>query len=199
MADKYPKHLTTLITLLKKLPGVGKATAERFSFQLLKWSDDDLKFLGEIISDIKTKITFCSECGCILNNDQCNFCSSLRDPSKICIISSLKDVFSIEQTRTYSGLYHIISSLLSPIDGVGFEGLKLEKLKERIKKHNSKEIIIALDSTLEGDATAFFLKQELQSFNVKISRLAFGVPVGSCLDLVDGSTLAKALDGRQSF
>jgi recombination protein RecR len=196
---KYPKELLTLITLLKKLPGVGQATAERFAFQLLKWEEKDLLTLGQAIADLKKKITFCPLCGCIKENT-CYFCDADdRDKEIICILSSPKEVYAIEQTRAFRGLYHVIANLLSPLSGYEEQGLHLDRLISRIKAHNIKEVIIALDYTLEGDTTALHLKKQLEALPIKISRLAFGIPMGSPLEYIDKGTLTQALCGRQAL
>jgi recombination protein RecR len=196
----YPKDLLKLISYLKKLSGVGSKTAQRFAFELLKWQESELKDLSEVFKDLKKNIVYCDTCGCLISEDTCYFCSSsFRDPSKICIVSNFKEVFLIENTKTYSGLYHIIDTLISPIDDKEIDLKNIEKLKKRIRINNIKEVIIALDSTIEGDATSLFLKEELKEFSINISRLAFGLPMGTSLDYIDGGTLTQALIGRQTY
>lgn len=197
---RYPDHLLKLIQVLKRLPGVGNKSAERFAFHLLTWSEEQLRELGTVVSTTKDKLKQCGECGCLMGGKGCFFCySPHRDPTIMCVIASARDVFSIEETQEYRGLYHVLDGLLSPLDRRGPEHLSLPKLKERLSILQVKEIVIALDSTLEGDATALFLKQELANDPVHISRLAFGLPMGSSLDYVDGGTLARALAGRNRF
>ena len=194
----YPKDLYILISMLKKLPGVGKKTAERFAFQLLKWEDETLYLFSKSIQNIKKNIKFCKSCGCIQNEGICLFCNNkLRKKDSICILSSPRDVFVVEQTNSYKGLYFILPNLLSPMDG--FNYLDLNPLKKKIQENNVNEIILALDSTLEGDATALYIKEEIKNDNLLISRLAFGLPVGSPLDYIDEATLATALNGRQKY
>jgi recombination protein RecR len=194
---KYPQALLSLITYLKKLPGVGSKTAERFAFQLLSWPESQLSELAMRIKEIKEKIKHCPECHCLMEN-KCDFChESVRDQQLLCVISCAKDALIIEETRSYRGLYHVIDGLLSPLEGRTPEKLQLDRLKKRIQTKEIKEIIIALDSTIEGDATALYLKEELKG--VRISRLAFGLPMGSTLDFVDEGTLAHALLGRHVF
>jgi len=195
---KYPAALLSLIAFLKKLPGVGSKTAERFAFQLLNWPQHQLADLAGHILAIKEKIHPCPECHCLMEGDACGFCDPLkRDASLLCIISSPKDVFTIEETRSYRGLYHVIGGLLSPLEGRSPEHLQLDLLHKRIEARAIKEVIIALDSTIEGDATALYLKEQLKG--LRVSRLAFGMPMGSTLDFVDGGTLTRALMGRHSF
>lgn len=196
----YPEHLLKLIQILKRLPGVGHKSAERFAFQLISWQPKQLQEFAEMVRTTPDKLIPCDACGCLLHENRCHFCDlSIRQSEILCVLATYKDVFSIEETREYKGLYHVLGGLLSPIDQRGPEHLSIEKLKERIASQNVKELIIALDSTLEGDATALYLKQELAPFSLKISRLAFGLPMGSSLDYVDGGTLARAFAGRGSF
>lgn len=197
---RYPDHLLKLIQVLKRLPGVGNKSAERFAFHLLTWSEEQLRELGTVVSTTKAKLQQCQDCGCLIDHEGCFFCqTSQRDSSVMCVIASPRDVFAIEETREYHGIYHVLDGLLSPLDRRGPEHLSLPKLKERLAALNVKELVIALDSTLEGDATALFLKQELANYSMRISRLAFGLPMGSSLDYVDGGTLARALAGRGLF
>ncbi len=198
--SKYPSDLLNLMAFLKKLPGVGSKTAERFAFELLRWSEKQLGDFGSLVASIKNKIHHCPECNCLMEENHCAFCDpARRDAQILCIISSVKDAFTLEETRSYRGLYHVLGGLLSPLDGRAPEHLQFDRLKNRIQTLCIKEIIIALDSTLEGDATALYLKQQLSSLGVSVSRLAFGLPMGSTLDFVDGGTLSRALTGRQSF
>ncbi|CDZ80562.1 Recombination protein RecR [Candidatus Rubidus massiliensis] len=197
---KYPLHLLKVMELLKKLPGVGSKSAERFAFQLLNWSTQDLQNFASLIQEIPVKLSTCHECGCLEENEKCLFCTNDRIATKkLCIIASAKDAFAIESTGEYDGLYHILGGLLSPMDGIHSEKLQIEKLKFRIQTLQIKEIVIALDSTLEGDTTSLYLKKELSPFVQSISRLAFGIPIGSSLDYVDGGTLARAFAGRSLF
>lgn len=197
---KYPVDLIQLIAFLKKLPGVGTKTAERFAFQLLNWQEGDLQQLSQSLGSLKEKITHCPECHCLTERGACQFChGTTRDPSQLCIIAHAKDAYFIDETGAYRGLYHVLGGLLSPIDGKTPEHLHLERLKERITRLGIKEIIIALDSTLEGDTTSLYLKEYIQNWGLRVSRLAFGIPIGSSLDFVDGGTLARALTGRQIF
>lgn len=197
---RYPDYFLKLIQVLKKLPGVGSKSAERFAFHLLDWSDHQLNELGNTIKGIRQHLTYCPECGCLVGSTACGLCDlTKRDTDTLCIISSARDVFSIEETHEYRGLYHVLGGVLSPLDKKGPEHLRIPQLKKRLQDLPIKEIVIALDSTLEGDATSLYLKQELASYPQQISRLAFGLPMGSSLDYVDGGTLARALAGRNLF
>ncbi len=196
---KLPTHISVLIALLKKLPGVGSRTAERFAFHLLEWPEKDIEDLASHIRFIKEKSKTCEECSCLMEGDKCFFCDSpLRDTQQMCIVSSPKDVFALEDTAAYRGLYHVIGGLLSPLERRGTQTLDLERLMQRIIKLQIKEVVIALDSTLEGDATSLYLKQHIEQMgSVRVSRLAHGIPLNSTLDFIDGGTLVKALHGRQ--
>lgn len=197
---KYPLHLLKLIDVLKKLPGVGSKSAERFAFDILTWPEDSLQQMAEIVRTTATELRHCTQCGCLIGMENCPFCDSIRhNPQAICVVAMPRDVFAIEGTREYHGLFHVLGALLSPMEGIGHEQLKIERLLNRIAMHSIKEVVIALDSTLEGDATALYLKQQLDPLNVKISRLAFGLPMGSSLDYVDGGTLARAFIARGHF
>jgi len=197
---KYPPALLKLIAILKKFPGVGSRTAERFAFHLLDWPDHQLSDLAEAVSTAKMRIRSCPECHCLMDETRCDFCDAMRrDASQLCVIASAKDAFAIEETGSFRGIYHALGGLLSPLEGRHPQHLSFDQLKKRIKNLNVQEVIIALDSTLEGDTTALYLKEQLQESDLKVSRLAFGLPMGSSLDFVDGGTLTRAFSGRQGF
>lgn len=197
---KYPQHLLKVIDVLKRLPGVGNKSAERFAFQMLNWPSEHIKEMASVLNAMPDQLKACATCGCISGDEGCDFCTESRVQSKVlCVIGSARDAFSIDETGEYRGLYHVLGGLLSPLDGFGPEKLQLAKLVKRIERFQIQEVVIALDSTIEGDATALYLKQELSLLNVAISRLAFGLPMGSSLDYVDGGTLARALSGRSRY
>jgi recombination protein RecR len=197
----YPSHLLKVIHILRKLPGVGNKSAERFAFQLLNWKPEHLNEMAHILRTIPDKLKHCIDCGCLIGEESCSFCQEERhETGTLCVIASPRDAFAIEQTREYKGLYHVLGGLLSPMEGIGPEKLRLDLLKHRIQSSSIKEIVLALDSTAEGDTTALYIKRELEAFpNLPISRLAFGLPMGSSLDYVDGGTLARALSARAKF
>jgi len=197
---RYPKDLLTLIAHLKKLPGVGKKTAERYAFHLLGWDGKDLHEFAEGIATLKEKVQACLDCGCLMDGDRCTFCDQeKRDRSQMCIIASPRDVYAIEETGDYRGMYHVLGTLLSPLDGKTPKSLNLPLLMKRLEQFNTQEVILALDSTLEGDATSLYLKDLLVKQGVVVSRLALGMPLGSSLDFVDEGTLSQAFSGRQKF
>ena len=196
----FPDALKRIIIHLKKFPGVGTKTAERFAFSLLERDQTELKDLSNAIKNFQEEIKKCSTCGCLKSANLCTFCNGLaRDNNFLCIISSPREAFSIEETQIFKGYYHVLPHLISPIDGKGLEDLNMDLLKKRVEDLRCKEIIIALDSTLEGDTTALYLKTELEKWGLSVTRIAFGLPVGSSLEQIDGYTLAKALTGRRSF
>lgn len=197
---RYPKNLLHLIHFFSRFSGVGKKTAERFAFQIISWTNKDREKFANILINLSSYIRNCSVCGCLIEESECPFCSSTREASVICIVSSSKDVFVLEGTQKFKGLYHVLGGLLSPIDGINPEALRIAELEKRILELQVREIILAFDFTFEGDATAIYLKNIFHKIPLlKISRLALGIPLGSSLDYIDSQTLSKSLAGRQSF
>lgn len=196
----YPKPLLQLISALRFLPGVGGRTAERYAFNLLGWDEAQLTELARLITTCKKGLPLCETCGCLSDQEGCLICKDAgRDQTKLCVLSSLKDVYAIEQTGQFQGVYHVLKGLLSPLAGRTLQDVGVDLLIKRVEENGIKEIIIALDSTVEGDVTSLHIKRELAGKDVTISRLAFGLPMGSSLEYVDGGTLALALSGRRSF
>lgn len=201
----YPLALLQLIDFFTKLPGVGAKTAERYAFAALRCPVDDLKGWAEALTTLHEKVVPCNECGALLGlgpNGQkaCAFCGNAsRDRHMLCVVAHPRDVFAIENTKEYKGLYHVLGGVLSPMEGIGPDKLNLSSLVTRIRALMVQELIIGLDSTVEGDATALYIKQELEPFGLKIVRFAFGLPIGSALEYVHGDTLARAFSGRRLF
>lgn len=197
--NQYPDSLERLISFFKKLTGVGKKTAERYAFELLEWKKNEILSFSKSLHDFTEKISRCSTCNCIIEK-QCFFCTDdKRDTSILCVLSAAKDVYFFENTNMHKGLYHVLDHLINPIEGKGPGDIGINKLLQRFEKAPIKEVIIALDATLEADATALYLKKALEGKDIAISRLAFGIPLGSMLEQVDEGTLTKALLGRSSF
>lgn len=197
---KYPSHLLKVIQVLKRFPGVGMRSAERLAFNLLDWPEKELEEFCQIVRAIPQELKHCESCGCLTSEPACAFCTEPRQMNGyMCVIAHPRDAFAIEGTGEYKGLYHVLGGVLSPMEGINPDKLSLPLLKERIRTFQIREVIVALDSTLEGDATALYLKQELEPSGIHISRLAFGLPMGSTLDYVDGGTLARALSGRGRY
>ncbi len=197
----YPRHLMALIDQLRKLPGVGSRTAERYVFEILRWDSAEQQAFGQAIAQTPQALHNCSECGALIDPGACTLCTVERASTQVMgVVATYRDLCSIEQTGEFLGLYHVLGGLLSPLRGIGPQQLRCEGLCRRIEEHGIRELILAFDATLEGDATALYLRERLQSIpNLKISRLAFGIPMGSSLDYIDGSTLARALSGRHDF
>lgn len=196
----YPNHINKLIEYFKKLPGVGLRSAERFTFQLLNWRQDNLEELAFLLMTLKQNLKDCTSCGALTDLNCCSICTDpFRDRSKLLVVISQKELFSFEATGQFNGLYHVLGFSFSPLHGRSIEPLALEKLKSRFKNHEVKEVILAIDATIEGDATALYIKEFLADQNVTVSRIAFGLPQNCSLDFVDGSTLSYALKGRLDF
>jgi len=198
---KYPYALERVIRSLSKLPGVGRRTAERYAFDLfLHWKEPEVQELAASLTALKKEVGSCPKCHCITDHNRCAIClDDTRQRSLLCIVSTPREVFTIENTKEFHGLYHVLGGLLSPLDGIGEDELNFSALKKRVIEESIQEVILALDSTLEGDTTALYLKEELSSLNIKVFRLAFGIPVGSSLEYVDGGSLARALTGKALF
>ena len=189
--------LNRLIEELKKLPSIGAKTAQRIAFYLIGIPKEETENLTEAIKDAKQSIFYCSTCYSMTHIDPCQYCSDpSRDNEQLCVVEEPFNISSIEKTGVYNGRYHVLLGTLSPLKGVGPDELKTEKLVERIKEGNYKEIIIATNPTVEGESTAHYLAKILNDFNVKLTRLAMGLPVGSDIDYADQVTIKKALEGR---
>ena len=196
----YPPHLLKLIETLKQLPGVGSKSAERFAFHMLGWKKEALQAMSETISRIPEEIRSCKECGCLMGEHACPFCTLERKNSgSLCIVASARDAIFIERTGEHKGLYHVLGHLLSPLQGIGPDMLQVPQLIGRIQKEGIVDVVIGLDSTLEGDTTALYLKRELEKLGLSLTRPALGMPMGSAMDYVDGGTLARAFSGRKTF
>jgi len=195
-----PSSLETLAQHLKKFPGVGTRTAERFVFDLLSWSKGEILQLANTLNKVEQTISRCNCCGCLQEDLHCFFCERIaKAPELLCIVGNMKDVYAIAATGEFQGRYHVLPKLLSPLDGALPEDLQVNRLLERIQDEQVEEIILAIDSTIEGDATALYLKEVLSPHSKKITRIASGVPMGSTLDYVDGATLAKAMHSRAQY
>jgi len=186
---------------LSKLPGIGKKTAQRLALFILKLPEDEVRSLAEALIQLKERVRYCSECSNVTEEVPCTICSNLkRDRSTICVVEEPKDVMAIERTNEYQGLYHVLGSSLSPLDGIGPEDLKIKELLERIQQRGEEspvtEIILALDPNVEGEATTVYLTKLLRPFNIKLTRIARGLPIGSDLEFADQATLARALEAR---
>jgi recombination protein RecR len=195
---EYPKSIQRLILEFSKLPGIGKRSAERFVFHLLKLSADEIKSLSDAIGGLKSSVLTCNICGNLDNQSPCYVCSDdKRDRKTVCVVEDVRDLYAMEKTGQYKGLYHILGGAISPLDGVGPEKLRIRELVDRIKASQIKEVIVATGSNVPGDATSLYLNKILKPFGVSMSRIAFGLPVGSELQNVDENTLIRSLEGRR--
>ncbi|MDY0023415.1 MAG: recombination mediator RecR [Candidatus Izemoplasmatales bacterium] len=196
-----PQSLEDLIEELKKLPGVGRKTAERYAMHIInKYSIEDVNTFSESLLKAKNKLKHCSICGNLTDDDTCSICKDEnRDKSIILVVESVKDVFSIEKSREYKGLYHVLNGVLSPMDGMGPEDINLDGLWKRVTEKSIKEIIIATSSTPEGETTALYIKRVLQDLDILVSRIGYGVPVGLNLEYADDLTLSKAIENRKKI
>ncbi|MBQ9630725.1 MAG: recombination protein RecR [Treponema sp.] len=190
-----------LVDSFSRLPGIGKKSASRIVNYLLKADASYVKHFAENLSLLQEKIKPCSVCGTWTENDPCDICSSpLRDRTIICVVEQAQDVQSIESSHEYSGLYHVLGGAISPIDGIGTEQLRISQLVQRVKNGNISEVILATNPTVEGDTTALYIQQILsQQADVKITRLASGIPVGGDLEYTDRLTLMRSFRGRREF
>lgn len=197
---QYPPSIQNLIDKLAKLPTVGPKTAERYVFYLLKRPQQELNELSQAIKELKKDISVCRSCGAVSDKDICSICSDTsRQPEQVCVISTTQDMISIENTNKYNGLYHVLGGNIDTIEGVKPDQLNIPSLLEKVKKGEVKEIILALDSTLEGDTTAKYLMSQLKPYEIKITRLARGLPMGSDLEYADSMTLINALENRNEI
>lgn len=189
-----------LITALRCLPGVGPKSAQRMAFHLLERDSEGAISLSEILAQSVSEVGRCRQCRTLSEQELCDICQSeSRDKSTLCVIESPVDVLAVEQTGGYNGTYFVLSGHLSPIDGIGPEDLGIDKLLEQVQSSEIKEIILATNPTVEGEATAHFIAAQLKDLDIKVSRIAHGVPVGGELEFVDGGTLAHAMAGRRSL
>ena len=195
---QYTKPLARLIEYFQKLPSIGPKSAQRMAFQILKMPKEEVEKFASALVEAKETIKYCDVCFNISADNPCEICSNpTRDKTTICVVSEAKDLIAIEKTNEYKGVYHVLQGLISPLDGIGPEDLRLKELVQRVAQNNVKEIILALNPSVEGEATSMYLARILKPFNVKISRIAFGLPIGGELEYVDELTLTRALEGRR--
>lgn len=200
MAHYNIQCIDRLIKELSKLPGIGPKSAERMAFYLLETSTAEASMLSSAILTIKEKIRHCSRCYNISESEICPVCSDARrEAALICVVQEPKDAITIEKTGHYKGLYHILMGVLSPLDGIGPDHLRIKELTERVKTEKTREVIIATNFDAAGESTSIYLTKVLKPLNVKLTRLAHGIPVGSNIEYTDQVTLGKAIDGRREF
>ncbi len=186
-----------LIEELSKLPGIGSKSAQRLALHLVKRSEEDVRSLAEALMDAKSSVQHCSVCSNLTDADPCEICSDEnRRRDLVCVVEDPSDVVAMERTRDYDGLYHVLHGLISPMDGVGPDELRIRSLLDRVRQEGVEEVILATDPTVEGEATAMYLARILRPLGISVSRIARGLPEGGDLDYADEATLSRALQGR---
>lgn len=196
----YTTSFSKLIEVFQKMPGVGHKSAVRMAYHVLSLSKEETDDIINAISDAKEKIRYCSKCYNITENDPCDICSNhKRDHSVICVMEQAKDVIALEKTREFFGVYHVLHGSISPMDGIGPEDLRIKELVARIADGSVKEVIMANSPSIEGEATAMYISRLIKPFGVKVTRIAYGLPVGGDLEYADQVTLVKAMEGRHEI
>lgn len=190
--------LSRLIGELKKLPGVGERTALRLAFHLLKFPQN-LTALSEALVDVRNKVRTCSTCFAITEDDPCSICAGSREAGLICVVENSQDLMALERSNAYHGMYHVLEGAISPLAGIGPSDLRIAELLERVAGGGVNEVVIATNFTVEGEATALYLNRALKPLNVKVTRLAHGIPLGSDIEFVDAATVQWALQGRNEL
>lgn len=194
----YDGIVQELIDELGRLPGVGPKSAQRIAFHILQTESFDVSRLSQVLVEVREKVKFCDICGNVSEETRCAICRDpRRDPSLICVVEEAKDVVAIERTREFKGLYHVLGGAISPIDGIGPDDLRIRQLMQRLSDGTVTEVIIATDPNLEGEATATYLSRLLTTIEIRVSRLASGLPVGGDLEYADEVTLGRAFEGRR--
>ncbi len=197
---QYPKPLAKLIGELSKLPGIGYKSAQRLAFHILSLDDEEASGLAEAILYAKKEMKYCSVCGNLTDQDPCVICSDqARRRDLICVVESPKDVAAMERIKDFNGLYHVLHGVISPMEGVGPEDINLRSLIERLQQEDVKELIIATNPNIEGEATAMYIARLIKPAGIKVSRIAHGLPVGGDLEYADEVTLLKAMEGRREL
>lgn len=195
-----PDSMTRLITALRRLPGVGPRSAERMALQLVQSACEEALDLAEAIREARERTRFCSVCGSLTETDPCGFCTDARrDDTLLCVVEHPVDVLSIEKSGSYRGRFHVLGGKIAPLDGIGPEDLRITQLEQRLAKGGIKEVIIALGTDVEGDATGHYLSKHLAQKGLRITRIAHGLPAGAGLEFADQLTLARALEGRREL
>jgi recombination protein RecR len=198
--SRFAEPMARLIEELKKLPGVGTKSAQRFAFHILRSTDEDANALAEAIRYVKASLHLCSVCNNITDIDPCIYCSSAtRNQRLVCVVEEPTNITAIEKTRNFDGVYHVLHGALSPIHGIGPEHLRIANLAKRLENGGIDEVILATNPTVEGEATALYLSKLVKQYGVKVTRIATGVPAGSDIEYADEVTLQRAMDGRREI
>jgi recombination protein RecR len=198
LVSRYAEPMSRLIEELKKLPGVGTKSAQRYAFHILRATDEDAAALADAVRGLKASLRLCSICNNVTDVDPCAYCASpSRNRRLVCVVEEPTNITSVERTQMYQGVYHVLHGTLSPLHGVGPDQLRARTLIDRVERGEVDEVILATSPTLEGEATASWLAGALRSFSVKITRIATGVPAGSDIEYADEVTMARAMEGRR--
>ena len=196
----YTGPISRLIEEFSKLPGVGRKTAQRLAFHVINMNTNDVESLAKAIIDAKREIKYCSICCNITDSDPCSMCSNKnRDSSIICVVEDPRDVAAMERTREFKGKYHVLNGVISPMDGIGPDMIKIKELIVRLGNEDVKELIMATNPTIEGEATAMYIARLVKPMGIKVTRIAHGLPVGGDLEYADEVTITKALEGRREI
>lgn len=196
----YPKSIATLIEHFQKFPSVGPKSAQRMAFYMLRMPESEVQKFAQAIIDAKRNTRTCDVCFNLSSTSPCEICTNpKRDRSIICIVAETKDLIAIEKTNEFKGLYHVLQGLISPMDGIGADDIRIKELLSRLTSDEVKEVILALPPSVEGEATSMYLTKLIKPFGITISRIAFGLPVGADLEYADEITIAKAIEGRREI
>ncbi|MHB9038823.1 MAG: recombination mediator RecR [Armatimonadota bacterium] len=196
----YAKPLAKLVGEFEKLPGIGPKSAQRLAFHVLRITEDEARALADAVMDVKQHIKLCPVCFNYTDQDRCEVCSDpKRDPSLLCVVAEPRDVVAMDKTNEFRGMYHVLGGVISPMDGVSAEMLKVRELLARLQSGEIKEVVLATNPTIEGDATAMYIAQLIKPLGVKVTRIAHGMPVGGDMDYADQATLIQALQWRREI
>ena len=196
----YPKTILNLIECFKKFPGIGEKTAERLALSTLNMESDIIDLFSKSLKDSQTKIKKCSRCGSLTEEDLCQICNDkTRDTSTLCVVEECKNVILFEKIGSFKGIYHVLGGLISPLEGINPEDIHVDKLIKRIKDENIKEVILAIKPSVEGETTALYIRKMLENTNVKITKIAHGIPMGADIDYIDPLTLEMAIEDRTTI
>lgn len=196
----YPKTILNLIECFKKFPGIGEKTAERLALASINMDDDIIDLFSKSLKDGKTKIKKCSRCGSLTEDNLCQICKDkTRDITTLCVVEECKNVILFEKIGSFKGVYHVLGGLISPLEGINPEDIRIDKLIDRIKNEKIKEVILAIKPSVEGETTALYIRKMLEGTNVKISKIAHGIPMGADIDYIDPLTLEMAIEDRTTI
>ena len=196
----YPKSIATLIEHFQKFPSVGPKSAQRMAFYMLRMPESEVQKFAQAILEAKRNTRTCEVCFNLSSSSPCEICTNpKRDRSIICVVAESKDLIAIEKTNEFKGLYHVLQGLISPMDGIGADDIRIKELLTRLASDEVKEVILALPPSVEGEATSLYLTKLIKPFGITISRIAFGLPVGADLEYADEITIAKAIEGRREI